>query len=96
MSIFTLFFFSILLCFFSSCQNIEKRNQYVFHRVTESKSSGGKKNWKLKSNPIEGCKFTCYTVKKEQIDKKNRFSPFEIDLKKDADVQYPWIKRANK
>ena len=74
----------------------EKGNQYVFHRVTESKSSGGKKNWELKSNPIKGCKFTCYIVKKEQIDKKNRFSPFEIDLKKDANIQYPWIKRANK
>ena len=74
----------------------EKGNQYVFHRVTESKSSGGKKNWELKFNPIKGCKFTCYIVKKEQIDKKNRFSPFEIDLKKDVNVQYPWIKRANK
>lgn len=32
----------------------EKGNQYVFQRVTESKSSGGKKNRELKSNPIKG------------------------------------------
>lgn len=74
----------------------EKGNQFVFHRVTESKSSGGKKNWELSSNPIKGCKFTCYIVKKEQIDKKNKFSPFKIALKKGKNVQYPWIKRANK
>ena len=25
----------------------EEGNEYVFHRVTESKSSGGRHNWKL-------------------------------------------------
>ena len=63
--------------------------QYIFHRVTESKSSGGRKNWELKSNPIKGCRFTCYIVKKEQKDRKNKFSRFHINLKKGANIEYP-------
>ena len=32
----------------------EEGNLYVFHRVTHSKSSGGRKNWEIKNNPIVG------------------------------------------
>ncbi len=74
----------------------EEGNEYVFHRVTESKTSGGKKNWELKANPIKNCYFTCYIVKKEQRARKGRFSKQILGTKKGIDVRYPWIKKQNK
>ena len=72
----------------------EEGNKYVFHRVTHSKTSGGKKNWEKKNNPILGDDRPMMIVKKEEKDNKGRFSLFKIDLKPDADVSYPEIKRA--
>ena len=65
---------------------------YVFHRVTHSKSSGGKKNWKKANNPIRGDNKPIHIVKKQEKDKKARFSLFEIELKDGVDVSYPEIK----
>ena len=75
----------------------EDGKQYIFHRVTGSKTSGGKKNWKIDgANPIENCSFSCYIVKKEQKDNKQRFSRQKLRTKKGIDIRFPWIKRANK
>ena len=75
----------------------EEGNEYIFHRVTESKSSGGRHNWKIKgANPIEGYKCECYIVKREEKKPKSRFSKFKMKIKKHVDISYPWIKRANK
>ena len=72
----------------------EEGNMYVFHRVTHSKTSGSKKNWKINNNPILNHKDPMYIVKQEQKDKKSRFSVFEIELKNGIDVSYPEIKKA--
>ena len=69
----------------------EEGNMYVFHRVTHSKTSGGRKNWRIKPNPIKGDNKTMNIVKKEERDKKARFSLFEIELKDGVDVSYPEI-----
>ena len=72
----------------------EDGDMYIFHRVTHSKSSGGKKTWE-KANPIDdGDPRKIHIVKKEEKDSKGRFSLFKIKLKKNADVSYPEIKRA--
>lgn len=71
----------------------EEGNLYVFHRVTHSKTSGGRKNWKINPNPIRGQVTPMYIVKQEKRDLKGRFSLFEIELKKDADVRYLGIKK---
>ena len=74
----------------------EDGNEYVFHRVTHSATSGGKKNWK-KVNPLRiGGKSPMYIVKKEETDSKNRFSPFKLELRKGADITYPEIKKAGR
>ena len=54
----------------------EEGNKYVFHRVTHSKTSGGKKTWE-KKNPLRngGSKRMCI-VKQEQKDLKKRFRLF--------------------
>ena len=70
----------------------EEGNTYVFHRVTHSKTSGGRKNWRIKKNPIKGDNKSMNIVKKEERDKKSRFSMFEIELKNGVDVSYPDIK----
>ena len=67
-------------------------NLYLFHRVTHSKTSGGKKNWKMKRNPIKGDNRPLNIVKRQEKDKKSRFSLFEIDLKDGIDISYPEIK----
>ena len=69
----------------------EEGNVFVFHRVTHSKTSGGKKNWSIKPNPIKGEDKVMRIVKKEERDNKARFSLFEIDLKDGVDVSYPEI-----
>ena len=72
----------------------EDGDMYIFHRVTHSKSSGGKKTWE-KVNPIDdGDPRKIHIVKKEEKDSKGRFSLFKIRLKKNADVSYPEIKKA--
>lgn len=70
----------------------EEGNKYVFHRVTHSKTSGGKKNWEKKYNPIKGDNRPMRIVKKQEKDSKARFSCFEIDLKDGSDISYPEIK----
>mgnify|MGYP003291556903 CR=1 FL=1 len=72
----------------------EEGNEYIFHRVTESQTSGGKKNWEIVPNPIKGYKCDCYIVKHEEHKKKNKFSSFKLETKEGVDTQYPWIKRA--
>ena len=74
----------------------EEGNTFVFHRVTHSKTSGGKKNWKIKPNPIKGHSEALYIVKQEKRDLKGRFSLFEIELKDGVDVSYPEIKKAGR
>lgn len=72
----------------------EEGNLYVFHRVTHSKTSGGRKNWIITKNPIKGHNEPMYIVKQEKRDFKGRFSLFEIELKDGVDVSYPQIKKA--
>lgn len=74
----------------------EEGNMYVFHRVTHSKTSGGRKNWKIENNPIKGHKEPMYIVKQEKRDMKGRFSLFEIELKNGVDVSYPSIKKVGR
>ena len=38
----------------------EEGNKYVFHRVTHSKTSGGKKNWKKKLNKLSQADLTFF------------------------------------
>ena len=71
----------------------EEGNMFVFHRATHSKTSGGKKNWSFDNPLLRGGDGKLYIVKKEQKDKKSKFSAFELELKKDADISYPKIKK---
>ncbi|MBQ6730822.1 MAG: hypothetical protein IJR08_02825 [Bacilli bacterium] len=71
----------------------EDNDNYIFHRTTESETSGGKKNWKTERNPLKGHHGRqLYIVKAEQKDKKGRFSPFELETFKGVDVGYSYIK----
>lgn len=71
----------------------EDEENYYFHRVTESKTSGGKKNWPITNNPLENSgKRNLYIVKTEQIDKKSRFSLFKLNTKQGIDINYSFIK----
>ena len=72
----------------------EEGNLYYFHRVTHSKTSGGKKNWLVRNNPIKNSVGDMYIVKQEQKDNKNRFSKFELELKENVNFDYPEIKKA--
>ena len=74
----------------------EEGNVYVFHQVTHSKSSGGKKNWLIEENPIKGHSEPMYIVKKEKRDMKGRFSLFNIELKNGVNVDYPFIKKTGR
>ena len=72
----------------------EDGDLYIFHRVTHSKTSGGKKNWQIQPNPINNSDDRpMFIVKKEQHDKKTKFSIFQLELKKGANIDYPEIKR---
>ena len=74
----------------------EEGNVYVFHRVTHSKTSGGRKNWP-KDNPlIRDRAKTLFIVKKEQRDFKNKFSPFELEIRTGFDISYPEIKKVGR
>ena len=71
----------------------EEGNLYVFHRVTHSKTSGGKKNWEKKPNPIKGDNKPMRIVKKQEKDSKSRYRyHLDIDLKDGVDISYPDIK----
>lgn len=70
----------------------EDGTEYYFHRVTHSKTSGGKKNWEKRDPLTPNPKRKMYIVKQEQKDKKNRFSRFELDTF--VDISYPDIKKA--
>ena len=74
----------------------EENNMYVFHRVTHSKTSGGKINWEIRNNPFPNHREIMYIVKQEKRDFKGRFSMFEIDLKKGTNVEYPFIKKVGR
>ena len=72
----------------------EEGNKYIFHRVTHSKTSGGKKNWK-KKNPLKtGGDKPMYIVKQEQKDSKSRFSSKKLEVRSNVDISYPDIKKA--
>ena len=72
----------------------EEGNKYIFHRVTHSKTSGGKKNWKKKNPLVSGGNRPMYIVKQEQRDSKNRFSSRKLDVRTNVDISYPDIKKA--
>ena len=73
----------------------EEGNEYVFHRTTHSKTSGGKKNWE-KEHPLKNPdERKMHIVRKEQRDNKARFSIFELEIKTGMDVSYPEIKKAS-
>lgn len=74
----------------------EEGNKYVFHRVTHSKTSGGRNNWKKKNPLVMGDDRPTYNVKREERDKKTRFSPFKLDVKPNMDISYPDIKKAGR
>ena len=74
----------------------EDSSMYVFHRVTHSKTSGGKKNWEINNNPIKNNDEPMYIVKRENRNLKGRFSLFEIELKNGVNVEYPFIKKTGR
>lgn len=71
----------------------EEEIQYVFHRVTHSKTSGGKNNWGFDNPLLKGGDGKLYIVKKEQKDKKKKFSSFELEIKPNVDIRFPCIKK---
>ena len=72
----------------------EEGNKYVFHRVTHSNTSGGKKNWKKPNPLLSGDNQPMHIVKQEQRDLKNRFSKFKLETKPGVNISYPEIKKA--
>ena len=60
-----------------------------FHRVTSSKKSGGRNNFKITPNPLYSGKDEMYIVKRIEKDKVNRFSKFKLDVCKGFSVEYP-------
>ena len=71
----------------------EEGNMYVFHRMTHSKTSGGRTNLSFDNPLLRGGDGKIYIVKKEQRDRKSKFSAFELELKPDVDVSFPEIKK---
>ena len=71
----------------------EEGNMYVFHRMTHSKTSGGRDNIPFDNPLLRGGDGKIYVVKKEQRDKKSKFSVFELELKPNVDISYPEIKK---
>ena len=70
----------------------EDGDMYIFHRVTHSKSSGGRENWEIIPNPLMNSNKPMRIVKKQEHDNKKRFSPFELEVKKGVDVSFTKIK----
>ena len=71
----------------------EEGNMYVFHRMTHSKTSGGRTNLSFDNPLLRGGDGKIYIVKKEQKDKKSKFSAFELELKPNVDISFPEIKK---
>lgn len=71
----------------------EEGNMYVFHRVTHSKTSGGKKNWEKENPLVAGGNRAMYIVKHEEKDLKSKFSKFPLAVKDYVDITYPEIKK---
>ena len=72
----------------------EEGNYYVFHRVTHSKTSGGRNNIKIDNPLVKGGEQATYIVKRSEKDKKGRFSLFELELKPGIDTDNLLIKKA--
>lgn len=69
----------------------EAGNKYYFHRITSSKKSGGRNNFKITPNPLYSGKDEMYIVKRIEKDKVNRFSKFKLEVRKGFSVEYPFI-----
>ena len=67
---------------------------YVFHRVTHSKTSGGRNNIEIENPLLRSKEKTSYIVKREEKDKKGRFSLFELELKLGVNANDLKIKKA--
>ena len=61
--------------------------------MTHSKTSGGKNNIPFDNPLMRGGDGKVYIVKKEQRDKKTKFSAFELELKPNVDISFPEIKK---
>lgn len=72
----------------------EEGNMYVFHRMTHSKTSGGRTNMPFDNPLLRGGDGKIYIVKKEQRDKKSKFSAFELELKPNVSITFPEIKKS--
>lgn len=72
----------------------EEGNMYVFHRITHSKTSGGRNNIKIDNPLVKGGEQATYIVKRSEKDKKGRFSLFELELKPGIDTDNLLIKKA--
>lgn len=72
----------------------EEGNMYVFHRVAHSKTSGGRNNIEIENPLLRSEEKTSYIVKREEKDKKGRFSLFELELKPGVDVNNLKIKKS--
>ena len=72
----------------------EEGNMYKFHRLTHSKTSGGRNNIQIDNPLIKGGEQKSYIVKKEEKDNKGRFSLFELDVKPGTDLNNLLIKKA--
>ena len=72
----------------------EEGNMYIFHRVTHSKTSGGRKNFEIENPLVNGGERATYLVKRAEKDKKGRFSLFELELKPGVDANNLKIKNA--
>lgn len=72
----------------------EDGNMFVFHRITHSKTSGGRNNLKIDNPLLKGGDSITYIVKRKERDKKGRFSLFELELKPNVDVDNLIIKKA--
>ena len=72
----------------------EEGNMYVFHRMAHSKTSGGRTNMPFDNPLLRGGDGKIYIVKKEQKDKKSKFSAFELELKPNVSIAFPEIKKS--
>ena len=72
----------------------EEGNWYVFHRMTHSKTSGGRNNMEIENPLVKGDYAATYLVKRKEKDKKGRFSLFELELKPGVDPDNLAIKKA--
>ena len=61
--------------------------------MTHSKTSGGRNNLPFDNPLLRGGNEKIYIVKKEQKDKKTKFSAFKLELKPNVNIDYPEIKK---